>query len=259
MEELMEGYEMDPPMPESPGLPIEQEQEHPDENTSRLYHLKIPFCPYINWEATAKKIFEPAPAKCLVMAEHLNKATGHVHLQGYTKRSERSLKKIREDIHSNHSLMQEFKRKRARDPVYAAAHKRIKISTELKNEPTETGFQYCCKEVNVPLYSQGFTDEELKYLHENSNAYVKAKKEAVHDILEEAFEKGLLTYPDPKFTGFDDKMNILVQKARYVVVEARLKSGTRISSRYFKEDILNALVTNRRAQKEHKFHVAQLF
>ena len=31
----------------------------------------------------------------------------------------------------------------------------------------------------------------------------------------------------------------------------RLKSGTSISTRYFKEDIPNALYANRRAQKEH--------
>ncbi len=56
------------------------------------------------------------------------------------------------------------------------AHKRVKLSAELKKEPTEKGFQYVCKEVSVPLNSQGFTPEELAGLHENSNVCVKLKK-----------------------------------------------------------------------------------
>jgi len=170
---------------------MEGEFDEPEQE-SRMYHLKVPFCPYIKWSSLAAKIFEPEPAKALVMAENLNKATGHVHLQGFTRRSARALKKIREDLHDQHSLMEEFKRKRRKDPEYAASHKRLKLSTELKKEPDQMGFQYMCKEVNVPLYSQGFTPEELKDLHENSNAFVKQKKQKVLDILTNAIKESLL-------------------------------------------------------------------
>jgi len=251
-------YESDMDTPESSplGLPIEKECEHPDEDTSRLYHVKIPFCPYINWSNLAGKIFEPEPAKCLVMAENLNKATGHVHMQGYTKRSVRALKKIREDVHDAHSLMVEFKRKRAADPAYAKAHKRLKLSTELKKEPTELGFQYVCKEVNVPLYSQGFTPEELADLHENSNMCVKAKKQAVADILEPLFQKGIANFPTH---DHETKMKALVSACKVKVIEARVAAGQRITMRYFKEDILNYLAANRRCTRECMKVLAEMF
>ena len=248
--------DMDTPEPSPLGLPIEKECEHPDEDTSRLYHVKVTYCPYINWSNLAGKIFEPEPAKCLVMAENLNKATGHVHMQGYTKRSERALKKIREDVHSGHSLMAEFKRKRAADPAYAAKHKRIQLSSELKREPTEKGFQYVCKEVNVPLYSQGFTPEELADLHENSNVHNKQKKQAVADILEPLFQKGIANFPTH---DHETKMRSLVSACKVKVIEARVAAGQRISMRYFKEDILNYLAANRRCTRECMKVLAEMF
>jgi len=256
MDGIYESDMEDGQTPPDQGLPIEQEHEHPDEDTSRLYHVKIQYCPYIKWSNLAGKIFEPEPAKCLVMAENLSKSTGHVHMQGYTKRSDRALKKIREDIHSGHSLMAEFKRKRVADPAYARAHKRIQLSSELKKEPTETGFQYICKEVNVPLYSQGFTPEELADLHENSNIHVKAKKQAVADILEPLFQKGIANFPTH---DYEEKMKKLVAACKVKVVEARVAAGQWISMRYFKEDILNYLAANRRCTRECTKVLAEMF
>lgn len=226
---------------------------------SRLYHIKIMWCPWINWEVLAKKIYEPEK-QCLVMAEHLNKSTGHVHMQGWTTRSDRSLAKIRQDVHSKHSLFIEFKRKKAVaiERGLKFEKNRIVISSVKAGDATARGFQYQCKEVNVPLYSQGFTPEELAELHANHNAFIQTKKRKVHEILETAFAEQKLTFP-PDVAALPERMSKLVKDARFIVAEHRRDEGQRISSRYFKEDILNALHENRRATKKHRYELAQMF
>jgi hypothetical protein len=251
------------------GLPILEEFEYPDESTSRLYHVKIPYCPQTNFTAYAKKIFDPEPAKCLVMAENLNKATGHIHMQGYTRRSKKALQKIRQDMHDGHSLNLEHKRKCKESSAYAEKHKRVKLSTEKKDACTERGFQYVCKEVNVPIYSQGFTPEELTQLHENSNAYVAAKKEAVRDIVDRLFDP---KHYDPQMIGnrgcefptvggvnFDAQMLRLYNHIRWKVMIARRDAGHRVTSRYFKDDILNAMMNVKGIRREHEQWISMQF
>jgi len=234
--------------------PVEQED---DEKDSKITHIKIKWCPRINWTALAKKIYEPEPAKCLVMAEGLSTSTGHVHLQGFSRRSDRALEKILSDVKSQHSLTEEHKRKTRTSKEYAAKHKRVNISSRKKVDATELGFQYVCKEVNVPIYSQNFTQEELLYLHEHSNLYVKAKKESAADIVNKYVDQHGL--PDPEHSQFLPRMVKLYENCRTAVLKARVESATRVTSRYFKDDILNALCSHKRTKDKHLHEFAKMF
>jgi len=140
---------------------------------------------------------------------------------------------------------------------YAAKHKRVNISSRKKVDATELGFQYVCKEVNVPIYSQNFTQEELLYLHEHSNLYVKAKKESAADIVNKYVDQHGL--PDPEHSQFLPRMAKLYENCRTAVLKARVESATRVTSRYFKDDILNALCSHKRTKDKHLHEFAKMF
>lgn len=230
-----------------------EEQDVP----SKITHIKIKWCPKINWKNLAQKIFEPEPAKCLVMAEGLSTSTGHVHLQGFSRRSDRALEKILSDVKSVHSAQEEHKRKCAASKDYAEKHKRVQISSRKQTDPTETGFQYICKEVNVPLYSQNFTPAELLELHANSDFYVKTKKMSAADIVNTYLDQHKM--PDPLHSQFVPRMARLYENCRTAVLAARVESATRVTSRFFKDDILNALSSHRLAKREHLHELAKMF
>lgn len=213
--------------------------------TTPLYplHLKVAWDSGINWTTLAQKIFHPEE-KCLVMAEKLNAATGHVHMQGMCKLSERSLKRVREDLHNEHGLVKEYKRKKGvgfekRPPI---------VSKRAKKAPDDKGFQYVCKEKNVPLYQQGFTQIELDLLHEASDKHVERLKRTCADMLDEKHKQGLILFTRAQ-DGIvlrngtqEEAIKKLFDDCLFHVGEAHIEAGKDINPRYFKTQILNALV-----------------
>lgn len=222
-------------------------------HSTALYplHLKVAWDSNINWKALAQKLFDPVE-RCLVMAEKLNAATGHVHLQGMCKLSERSLKRVREDLHNEHGLVKEFKRKKHLRPDQ---FKRPPIvSKRAKKEPDEVGFQYICKEKNAPLYSQGFTDVELDTLYEESCGHVKKLKSTCATFMADLIGEGKLVIPavlkaDTTRKGqaipqeeIESKAKRLFDDCLFRVGQAHIAAGKNINPRYFKTSILNELV-----------------
>lgn len=63
----------------------------------RLLHFKVPLCGTLSFSHWAKQFFDPPPANVLVMAEQLNRSTGHIHMQGLSSKSDRQVKRLRED------------------------------------------------------------------------------------------------------------------------------------------------------------------
>lgn len=239
-EEIMDSPVSSPVFSREP-TPTDQDAEH----TTTLYplHLKVAWDSSINWKDLAQKIFHPEE-KCLVMAEKLNAATGHVHLQGMSAVSERKLKRIREDLHNEHGLVKEYKRKKSlgfakRPPI---------VSKRAKKAPDDKGFQYVCKEKNVPLYQQGFTQIELDLLHEASDKHVEKLKRTCADMLDEKHKQGLILFTRAQdgiklHSGTqEDAIKKLFDDCLFHVGEAHIEAGKDINPRYFKTQILNALV-----------------
>ena len=236
--------------------PVEDDHAPVVEPSPRMYHIKIPYDANLAWADYIKKIFLPDPYKCLVMAENLNKATGHVHMQGFTVRTERALKKIREDMHHDHALYKEFQRKRAADPI-TMANKRLKLSTVSKRAPDDVGFQYVCKEKNVPLYNQGFSKEELAELHEKSNVHVQGKKQKIQEVYNNIMKENGLTQD---LAGCDNERNIekFMDLIRYLVCEYYRKAGQKLPmSRYFGDDMINAIYSDKNCPATFRRYLAK--
>lgn len=253
--------ETEPPVERAPSsCPSTTEPEPlddaPMETEPRLYHFKIPYDPYMAWTQFVEKIFLPEPHKCLVMAENLNRATGHVHLQGYTRKSDRAIKDVRDDMHHAHGLYKEFERKRKAEPELMH-RKRLKLSTTVKRATTTEGFQYMCKEVNVPLYQHGFTPEELTELHEKSNAYVVGKKQKVQDVYSELC-KGERFAGELKKATDDARIESFMGKVRFCICEKYRKDNLKLPmSRYFGDDIINAIYSDVNCPAEMRMYLAK--
>lgn len=231
--------------------PAPSECPHP----TALYplHVKVAWDSSINWSALAQKLFDPAE-RCLVMAEKLNAATGHVHLQGMCKVSERKLKRIREDLHNEHGLVKEYKRKKMLRPEQFKNKRPPVVSKRAKKEPDDMGFQYICKEKNVPIYQQGFTDLDLDTLYEESCNHVAKLKSTCSTFMADIMGSSLVTIPPCLLASTTRKgqpipHDEIEQKSRKLyddcllrVGQAHIAAGKNINPRFFKTQILNDLV-----------------
>ena len=226
-------------MPESPVEPDEAVVQEP-----RLLHFKVPYDGTINWSSWARKLFDGAPARVLVMAEHLNKATGHVHMQGVSSKTDRQVKRWREDLTHEHSLFKEFQRQKDNPDYKDYGRKRCRlIQTVDKRRPcNETGFQYICKELHAPLFSQGFTTEELKELHEKSDSYVDDKKMEISTALEAIFKRDINMKIDFQRLRTAEECEKFMKTIRFSICEIYREAGKKLPKRrYFADDVINAL------------------
>lgn len=210
----------------------------------RMLHFKIPFCSKIVWGEWARKFFDAPPARILVMAEHLNKATAHVHMQGTSTKSDRQIKRLREDLTHEHSLFKEFKRQKDNPDYKDFGRKRCRlIQTVDKRRPcNETGFQYMCKEFHPPLFQQGFSKEELLKLHADSTSFAADKKMKINDMLSAILEKDAGFRGEFKNLSSVEDCKKFMHKIHFSICEMHREIDQKLpKSRYFGDDVIDGL------------------
>lgn len=253
-------------LPETPypelsreSTPAELESSEDAATVPRLLHFKVPFCSNIVWGQWAQKFFDPPPARILVMAEHLNKATAHVHMQGTSSKSDRQIKRLREDMTHEHSLFKEFKRQKDNPDYKDYGRKRCRlIQTVDKRRPcNETGFQYMCKEFHPPLFSQGFSKEELKQLHEDSNTFVADKKMKINDMLTAILEKDAGMQGIFKNLSNQEDCKKFMHRIHFQICEMHREIDQKLpKSRYFGDDVINALYQRKDCPANFRVYLA---
>lgn len=243
-------------MPESPVEPAEDVVQEP-----RLLHFKVPYDGKIEWSEWARKLFDGAPAKILVMAEHLNKATGHVHMQGVSSKTDRQVKRWREDFTHEHCLYKEFQRQQDNPDYKDYGRKRCRlIQTVDKRRPcNETGFQYMCKEFHPPLFSQGFTKDELKELHEKSEQHVEKKKMLVNEALDIIFKADKIMHHEFKRVADTREAEKFMKEIRFYICELYRENDMKLPKRrYFSDDVINALYQRKDCSAGFRRYLAHL-
>lgn len=211
----------------------------PEEGKLRLYHLKVTYCGKIGPEGFTKyaqKIFLP-DRPCLVQREHV-RTNAHVHMQGWTIKSDVAILKIRSDMASEHSLVLAWKEDRIKNPDLKEGCPRPS-STKKAGTVTDRGFQYMCKENRPPIYVQCFTQEELNDMHANSNGVVEDLKMKTADYVQDGIEQGLIDMST-------DLQEIIGQCFDYVY-EAVKQDGKRPNKHHVKSDIYLALIDHVRS------------
>lgn len=164
----------------------------------------------LDYEHLARSIC--GDSQCLIMME--TKGGEHAHFQGMTNLPKKELLAIAKEWGEDHVLK---KRKRS-NPVHADDKKFTALRFSWKDHDW-TGFQYCCKEYtndSVLVYKQGFTEQDLIDLHENSNRH----REVLSAKLGE-FVSGQLDLSTP---GTPKELHFRVARAafRYYVAEEKM-------------------------------------
>jgi hypothetical protein len=195
-----------------------------DEPTElRLEHFKCTFDHTWDHPAIAQTLF-PDSKRALVVLESLDK-NAHTHFQGYTNLSEASFSKKLTELGNTH-----FKKKFKPSCRPVLRHKR---------KCDELGFQYMCKELGDqrdPLYSKGFTDDDLHALWSSSEALRDTLKEGLGDFLKSKTLKGA--------TPKEMYNNLLMHASDYLIANDK-KIG-----RHTKYNVLNAMHTHPQATPE---------
>lgn len=181
--------------------------------TERLLHFKVVYDAAFEPAEIAQSLF--GTAKCMVQIEKINSNT-HYHVQGYTSVPEKDVRHMLTLISKKHQAVKLWNEgvKRWLDEHPKPDFGEKEWKEEMKKacggcprpckkaddyDLTEKGFQYMMKEGRDPVFSQGFTREELDGLKKASDEHVdKLKnglKEHLHAILdypktpERAFKK----------------------------------------------------------------------
>lgn len=202
-----------------------------------LEHFKCKYDQTWDYPAIANSLFDGE--QVLVQEEKVS-TNHHVHFQGYTSLAPRTFGERMTELAATHYLKQKCPGSR---PVKRA-----------RNGINIVGFQYLMKEGQRPLYQRGFTDEMLKELAAASQEHVKKLKSSAADIL--ASDEPHIT----KIFSYVDDSKKMFCAARFAVGEAYRKEGRSISSRYFKDEVLNALLNAPALQgPEHKQIRANLY
>lgn len=196
-----------------------------DEPTEmRLEHFKCTYDHTWDHPAIAESLFDGKRA--LVVLESLD-TNAHTHFQGYTNLSESSFDKKLTALGATH-----FRKKLKPSCRPVLRHKR---------KCDELGFQYMCKELGdqrPPLYSKGFSDDDLHALWSASTALVDNLKEGLGDYLK---IQRILTR-DPKQFNLE-----LYKHARDYLIANDKKIG-----RHTKYNVLNAMMTHQDANDDIK-------
>jgi len=190
----------------------------------RLEHFKASYDPSWDYGAIADSLFDGE--RILVCAEKMD-VNAHVHFQGYTNLAPASFDKRITSLAETH-----YKRKHNPKCRPVLRHKRA---------CTEGGFQYICKELDntkPPLFSRGFTEEELSTLRDESDKLVEGLKEGLGDFLKAQ-----------TFKMEDEKNvyhNFLLKTSEYLIANDK-KIG-----RHTRHNVLNAMMTHPQATERWK-------
>jgi len=189
-----------------------------------MQSFKVDFDPNLDYQGIAESMF--IPGKILVVAEKLT-SNAHVHFHGYTQDAERTFKNKRQKIADMH-----YKR----NPKSPGFNPKARPVSAANRPASETGFQYLCKELpstRAPLFSTGFTPEELATLHEQSQAHVKTIKESLQEFLLE------LVIP-PEHRASVKTLKAFVAQA--AITDYYSKQDRKYNSRFFYNDVVNAMM-----------------
>jgi len=208
---------------ERPISPVASEPASERAIESHMEHFKCTYDQTWDYSKIAQRFFL-SDQPCLVMREHANLPNTHVHFQGFT------------DI-AHGSFQNKLKR-------LAAHHHSRKINPKSRpismatRAPDAKGFQYMSKELNPPLYSHGFSEDELLELREKSKGYVKAIKTKLSDFIKSVpTEEFLKIYRVPGTNA-----RILLQKTALLCYDSQKESGISYSARYTKQDMIQGLL-----------------
>jgi len=177
----------------------------------RLEHWVCQYDPNWNHPEIAQSLFDGP--RVLVAREKFG-SNLHVHWQGYTSLAEATFQdKI---------------------TVLAKSHYRKELEPNcrpvrrFRKNADEKGFQYIMKENKPPLFTRGFTPEELTELHEKSNIYREQLKTGLRDHLMTA-KVDLMKDPALIYTG--------------LVMEARrwLRENGREPGRAYRNDCMEVM------------------
>jgi len=193
-----------------------------------LQHFKVTFDSSWTQEDYLRicdHVFGDSP-QVLVVAEKM-KQNAHVHFQGYTRYSHETFKKRRTIAKDMHYTQK---------PGIGARKGARPVTGGDQDRPVNaTGFQYMCKEppsVTNPVYSRGFTPEQLAELHEKSNAYVENLKFNTFNYVTENVTAERVKTMDPK---------TLLSKC-LLMIAFKLRETKKMKSRHTRTDVINALL-----------------
>lgn len=120
--------------------------------------------------------------KCLVVAEKLT-VNAYVHFQGFTTLSTQGIKDVMTGISANHfevKAWEETQKDKKEDDHCSGRPRPVK---QAKRSADDKRFLYFCTENRPPLYSQDFTQEELRELHEASEEHGEESKNGLKEHL----------------------------------------------------------------------------
>jgi len=146
----------------------------------KLIHWKCTYDQLWNYPQMAKTLF--GSNKCLVVAEKME-SNAHVHFQGYTSHSDRKLEDIKNDMSDWHFSVKSWEAEKKRAKEGDKIRGRPRPVKGCQKEIDEKGFQYLCKENRPPLFSQGFTQEDLMALRKASDEHVQQLKTGLKEHL----------------------------------------------------------------------------
>jgi len=194
-------------------------------------HFKVSHDPAWDYEKICKEMFRE-DEKYLCVLEKV--ATNpHAHFQGIPRDDQKT---------------QDRKRKALAETHYRKKIERCNPVKKMKRGADEVGFQYINKTVVGPQYilaRNGFTDEELKDLHEKSKAHVSKLKYTVTDWI--------LDLPDEKIVklwkaGHED-VNRLLREITTLLFEAADRGEIEIpkyNRKYSRDSVINGLTNNKK-------------
>lgn len=93
----------------------------------------------------------------------------HVHIQGVTDRHQEEIRMIKKEYNKKHYLVKMGKMKN--------------VMRQCTKEPDDKGYQYMSKEGNPPLFSRGFTEDQLAELKAASDEYIEEIKYGMRDVI----------------------------------------------------------------------------
>lgn len=178
----------------------------------RLEHFVAAYDQEWDYKSIAEELFDGP--RILVMEEKVN-GNHHVHFQGETSMAETTFSDKMGELAKTHH---QRKRRPGARPV--RRHKR---------GPDEVGFQYMCKEGNPPLFSRGFSEQELEELIAKAQGVMLEHKEGVYNHL---LTMRLNVAQDPESISF----------LMFMSACNWLKERDRKISKHTKMDVYNAMM-----------------
>jgi len=138
-----------------------------------LFHLKIKYDHTWDYKALCIDLCGSDLMDVLCVAEKLDE-NAHVHIQGQSVLSDNAFKEVRTKWKDTHYTLK---------PTPANPNPKCHPWKECKHEIDEKGYQYMSKEGRDPLYSNGFSDDQLAALKAASDAHVDELKNGLRNYL----------------------------------------------------------------------------